>query len=380
MNKKILILGIVLVLIVVVLLGVTQTSLFSLYNEQDVVVGVIYPLSGDAAIFGTEFSKVAIMARDEINANGGVNGKKLNLIFEDGQCDAKASIDATNKLINIDNVKIINGGICSGETLAIAPIAEQNKVILFSPGSGSPEITNSGDYIFRNMASDAYSGIKIADNMIKNNEITVAIISENTDYPKALAKVFRERYSELGGKILVDETFGTEDKDFRTIITKVIALNPDVIYLNPQTPQTLSLLLKQLEEFDYKGKLYGNEYVRSNYVLENNSKQIEGIIFAETVFDENNSYTRQVLQKMQDQNIEMSYTNYLAQVYDSIYILTEAIDFCNTDKNTDCIRDYLYSIKERKGAQGVLTIDADGDAVLDFELKTIKDGNIVKLQ
>ena len=72
------------------------------------------------------------------------------MIYEDGLCDGKGATNAVQKLINIDGVKIIIGGVCSGETLGAAPLAESSKVILFSPGSGSPDITNAGDYIFRN--------------------------------------------------------------------------------------------------------------------------------------------------------------------------------------------------------------------------------------
>lgn len=375
-NKTIGVIIAAVIIVAAIILTTNSTGLLTLNTPQEYVIGSIMPLSGDAAVFGTPFEKTINMAVNEINSNGGINGKKLKVIFEDGKCNNKDAVDAASKLINLDNTKVIIGGICSGETLGAAPIAESNKVILFSPASGSPDITNAGDYIFRNMASDAYSGKKIAQATIKNNIKKIAIISENSDYALALANVFTKEYTKLGGKVVINEKFDSKETDFRTIVSKVLSKNPDAIYLDPQTPATFAILLKQLKEMGYNGTLYGNEYTRDKTILNNYPSQIEGIIFAESAFNKNNPLTKELINKLKIKNIDDTYPSYQAKVYDSVYIIKDALIKCKRE-NTDCIKNYLYSIKNRPGADGNLTINKYGDAELDFVLKTVHNGKII---
>ena len=102
-----------------------------------IMIGFIGPLTGDAAAYGEPERDVVALAVEEINAAGGINGRQISVIYEDGKCDGTASASAAQKLVNVDKVKVIIGGFCSGETLGAAPIAEQNKVILISPSSTS---------------------------------------------------------------------------------------------------------------------------------------------------------------------------------------------------------------------------------------------------
>ena len=163
---------------------------------------------GDAATYGVDEKNATALAVEEINNAGGIKGRSLEVIYEDGKCSGKDAATAAQKLINIDGVKIILGGACSGETLSIAPIAEQNKIIIFSAFSSSPDITKAGDYIFRNSPSDldvakGYAQFIVSRGGYKN----IAIISENTDYAGGVKKVFNEEIARLGGKIVADEVF-----------------------------------------------------------------------------------------------------------------------------------------------------------------------------
>jgi len=199
-------------------------------------IGFIGPLTGSAASAGEPTQKAVALAVEEINNSGGIKGRPIKIIYEDGKCEGKEAVNAAQKLINIDKVKIIIGGFCSGETLAVAPIAEAAKIILFSTGSGSPDITNAGDYIFRNFPSDASSGRKIAELAIENNLKSIALLVETTDYAQAIKKVFNDHFSELGGKIPIDESFTSQSTDLRAQLTRIKAKNPNAIYFLPQSP------------------------------------------------------------------------------------------------------------------------------------------------
>src|SRR3989344_5643530 len=127
-------------------------------------IGVMAPLTGDGAAYGLPIQKAIKIAIDEVNAKGGVNGVKLEPIYEDSKCNPKDGNAAAQKLVNVDKVKVIIGGACSGETLGAAPITGASKVVLLSPSATSPDITTKGgDYTFRVAPSDAYAGIVAAN-------------------------------------------------------------------------------------------------------------------------------------------------------------------------------------------------------------------------
>src|SRR3989338_266462 len=170
-------------------------------------IGVMLPLTGDGAAYGLPIQKALKIAFDEINAKGGVNGAKLDPIYEDSKCNPKDGNAAAQKLINVDKVKVIIGGACSGETLGASPLTESNKVILISPSATSPDVTNAGDFVFRVAPSDAYAGTVAAEYAYNElNARKAAIIAETTDYTQGLARVFREQFTKLGGELVADES------------------------------------------------------------------------------------------------------------------------------------------------------------------------------
>src|SRR3989344_5679165 len=166
-------------------------------------IGVMYPLTGDGASYGLPIQRTTRIAVDEINAQGGVNGRKLEVIYEDSKCNPKDGNAAAQKLVNLDKVKVIIGGVCSGETLGAAPITEAAKVVLISPSATNPDITNAGDFVFRLAPSDAFAGVVASDYAFNGMDArNAAVISESTDYAQGLRKVFKEEFVKLGGKIV----------------------------------------------------------------------------------------------------------------------------------------------------------------------------------
>ncbi|MCY4111184.1 MAG: ABC transporter substrate-binding protein, partial [Chloroflexi bacterium] len=112
-------------------------------------IGVMESLTGAGETYGTVAHQAKLMALEEINAAGGVDGRRLELVVEDSKCNAQDAINAYNKLTDVDGVKIILGTSCSGAMLGVAPLAEADGVILFSGLASNPDIANAGDYIFR---------------------------------------------------------------------------------------------------------------------------------------------------------------------------------------------------------------------------------------
>ncbi|MAG91212.1 hypothetical protein CMO83_03945 [Candidatus Woesearchaeota archaeon] len=342
-------------------------------------IGVIYPLSGDAASYGLPIQRTTKIAVDEINAKGGVNGRKLQIIYEDGKCNPKDGNAGAQKLVDVDKVQVIIGGVCSGETLGAAPITEAGRVILISPSATSPDVTDAGDFVFRTAPSDAFAGVVAAEYAISELAAEkAAVITEATDYAQGLREVFNDNFAELGGEIVSDETFNPEDTDFRTQVTKVKAAKPDVIYIVPQSEQKGVLLVRQIKEAGLTQQLITAEVlIGRNLIAEN--EELEGIIGVEQRFDEDAPKASALLAKYKEQaNQDAPFPAYMSGSYDIVYLIAEAIEAVGYDGEK--IRDYLYGVEDFEGALGKITFDERGDVLLDFAVRQAKDGKIETLK
>ncbi|MBI2558683.1 ABC transporter substrate-binding protein [Candidatus Woesearchaeota archaeon] len=343
-------------------------------------IGVMMPLSGDAAAYGLPIQKAFKIALQEVNSKGGVNGRKLEAIYEDSKCNPKDGNAAAQKLVNIDKVKVIVGGVCSGETLGAAPITEADKVILISPSATSPDITKAGDFVFRVAPSDAFAGIVASEYAFKDaNAKKAAVISETTDYAQGLRNVFKENFVKLGSEIVADETYNPEDTDFRAQVAKVKVTNPDVIYLVPQAPAKGILLIKQLKESGYAKQLLTAEVLIGRNIIKENGADMEGLIGIEQKFDEKNPKAAALVAKYtQEAKEEPPFPGYMAGAYDIVYLLADAIGKYGYD--SEKIRDYLYEVKDYDGAVGKLTIDDNGDPIMEYSILQVKNSQPVMLR
>jgi len=205
-----------LIIIVVVIVGIVL-----IVNNNDVEeetgpikIGIIGPLTGDAATLGENAVAAAEMAVDEINASGGINDRILELAVEDGQCTGNVANNAANKLINVDGVVAIIGGMCSAESSAITTLSEQAQVPLLSPASSAPSLTDAGDYFFRIYPSDAYQGVFAAEHMKNTLGINkVAVLYTNDDWGVGLQGAFIESFEGLGGEVVAVESFEKTARD-----------------------------------------------------------------------------------------------------------------------------------------------------------------------
>ncbi len=361
--------------------GTQQTSsgtqaMTQMSDDNSIKVGAILPLTGDGAAYGEPMQKVAQIALDEINAAGGVNGKKLEFIWEDGKCNGNDAADAANKLINVDKVQIIYGGFCSSETLAIAPIAEAAHVVVLSPASSSPDITNAGDYIFRNYPSDATQGKVLAQGAQKQGFKKIGILAEQNDYTLGIQKVFQDQFQQLGGTVVV-ETYLPDDTDFRTSLLKLKSDSVDALMVDPQTPAKADLIFKQLQEMDWNVKLMGNDVVAGYQdLISKYSKLVEGMVVAEFTYDKTNpAFQKLVAQFKKETGKDLPYGTYASTCYDAVYIIKEAL--AKVGNNADALKGYLAAINGRKGLAGTLTFDENGDPKAGHSLEIVKNGKVV---
>ncbi|MDP1694950.1 MAG: ABC transporter substrate-binding protein [Candidatus Woesearchaeota archaeon] len=363
MEKKQIWIGILVVVLVGTAIGLlfAQGSLtgLSVQEKNEVLIGFIGPLSGDASIVGEVEKNAAEIAVEEINQKGGIKGKKIRMIYEDGKCNGKDASIAANKLITIDKLKILFV-VCSAENLAVAPLAEKNKVIQFAAWASHPDITDAGEYVFRNAQSDSQTA-ELAAKTIYLNYKNIGEIYELTDYSQGLHREFNKNIELLGGTV-ISEGFLQGSNDMKTEITKILRSSPEAIFVNPNTPVTGLILLKQVRELGFKGQIYGNFFGSAPQVVE--SEMAQGMIFFSEPTVEENEIKKKLFEKYKSKyGSEPAFSYPVAARYDTVYIIAEAIAFCNSDKKTECIKDYIYAIEEFKGALGTYSFDEHGDVV-----------------
>ena len=325
--------------------------------NQTIKIGFIGPLTGDASSYGIMDRNAVILAVEDINEAGGVNGKTLELIAEDGKCTGKEAVTAATKLIDVDKVKIIAGGSCSSETLGIAPLAESNEVIVFSSLSSSPEITNAGDYVFRNYQSDAIQGVQVAE-IISSGYRRAAVLSENTDYAQGLRGVFKSEFARLGGIVVADEVYDQSAKDMRTQLSKIKDAVPEAIFLAPQAGSQGGIAMKQALELGITAPMFAAIPVGFDW-LEAAGNAAEGLVYLDAP-EVNQSDTRQadLLARYRERFGEPVWPYAVFLGYDRTQILAEALRECGED--TGCIKQWIYD-NEYSGIGMTYQFDSNGD-------------------
>jgi branched-chain amino acid transport system substrate-binding protein len=332
-------------------------------SDNTVSFGAVLPITGDAAAYGLAEQKGAMLAVEEINANGGINGKKINLAIEDGKCDGKEAATAAQKLISITKVPAIIGGACSGETLGFVDIANENKVVIISPSATSPDITTKGGaYTFRFSPSDALASKVAAQYAMEDlGAKKAAIITENTDYAQGLRTSFSEAFQALGGSIEVDESFNTGTTDFRTQALKIKTANVDVVYLLPQTPAPGITIVKSLKDQGVTAPLLTAEVMIGREVAKDNAETLQSLIGFEAFFDENEgssaAFTAAFGKKY---NEEMAFPFYSANAYSAVYLLKELYE--GGDTTGEMMQTKMANLSDWSGgALSGVTFDENGD-------------------
>lgn len=375
------IIGVAVIVIVVVLIAVLggNEKVSDTNRESDgevMKVGVIAPLSGDAASYGEMVQNGVAIAVSEINDNGGVNGMMVEAIYEDGMCTGVDAASAAQKLINVDKVKLIIGGSCSGEMLAVAPIAEAAEVIAFSSVASNPDISNAGDFIFRNHPSDNEAGAKLAE-LIAQDHSTVAVVTEQTDYAQGIRAVFLDEFEKLGGEVVFDEAFGTENADFRSILTKLSATQPDAIFLNPQTESKIVQLANQSRELGLEQPFYGAYLTGPETVA---VESINGMTLVDLpVLSDSRESKKFTNQYLSEYGKAPNFPFFAGSSYDAMNLLAQAVSEVGLD--TSAVRDYLYELDSYTGVIGSHGFDENGDVEnISLIVRQVVDGELVEIK
>ncbi len=253
------------ILLVLVVLAMVALPACGGGGSKTLKIAILAPLSGDVATFGQSTRDGALLAIEEWNAKGGVLGMQIEPIVEDSQCNAEAAVSAANKVIDQDGVKFIIGEVCSSASIPISEVAMAKGVLQISPTSTNPQVTvdengNTKSLIFRACFIDPFQGEVAAKFALEELGATTAavLLDQGNDYVRGLAEFFRDSFEAGGGKVVVWETYTSDDSDFSAILTKVKDANPDVLYL-PDYYSTVNLQAAQAREMGITATLMGGD-------------------------------------------------------------------------------------------------------------------------
>ncbi len=339
-------------------------------------LGFMGPLTGNSQWYGDHQLKAIQIAADEINAAGGIDGKKLEIVAEDDGCLPKNGPGVLEKLVDTDGVKVIVGPYCSPVCMSAAPLAEAKKVVLFNT-CATDKLREAGEYIFRNKPGSAAEAGAVAEFAARHDGVKqVAILHFNNDYGVALRDAFKQAFEAAGGKVTGAEAFDPGSTEYRTQLSKLAAANPEAIYLVGYAKED-GWALRQAREMGLKQRFYGSLPVENADFLTNAGEAAEGIVYP-SLYDAHadNPLTKSFNEKFRARYGEDS-EMWGALYYDSVMMLKPALEKCGED--AACVKDELLKTKGFEGAAGTTSMDGKGDAVKPFLFKTVKGGKFTAL-
>jgi branched-chain amino acid transport system substrate-binding protein len=353
-------------------------------GSGDIKVAILAPLSGPVPTFGVSTRDGALMAIDEWNANGGINGRKLVPVVEDSQCTPDPAVNAANKVIDQDKVKYIIGEVCSKASIPVTEIANAKKVVMISPTSTATGVTVDAngkvkDYIFRACFIDPFQGQVGAKFAFTTLKAKTAFIMEDQSnaYVVGLAGAFETSFTALGGKIVGKENYTGKDTDFSAILAKVADAKPDLVYL-PDYYNVVNLVTKQAKEKGITAPFMGGDGWDS---ADLDTKAADGGYYTNHYSPDDTrpevvNFLKAYGAKYKDDKGQPKVPDALAALaYDAANILFTAIKNAGTADDTTKVKDALAGITFN-GISGKITYDASHNPVKSATILHVTGGKI----
>ncbi len=341
--------------------------------QDEIRIGEFESLTGANASYGISSTRGSALALEEINAAGGVLGKKIHLITEDDRSMAGEPATIIRKLIASDKVVAVLGEFASSKALEAAPIAQEYKVPMLSPGATNERVTQVGDYIFRNCFIDPFQGTVMSKFALSRGYKNVAVLTdEKQDYSKGLSEAFIKHFKANGGSIVKEQSYSSGDKDFRAQLTSIRASKPDAVFL-PGYYGEVALIALQARQLGIKVPFLGGDGWIGNSLLPIAGKSLDGSFFSGHCSMENQDPALQSFIKKYKAKYDTMPDDMAALGYDGMHILADAIRRAGVAE-PKAIRDALAATKDFQGVTGKITIDNNRNAKKAAVIQTIGKG------
>jgi branched-chain amino acid transport system substrate-binding protein len=339
-------------------------------QQSKIRIGVIAPLSGFLASAGQDTTQALQIALEELPQ------QDVELVYEDGACDASKAITAYQKLSKIDDIKYLIGPYCGQSAVAILPLLNKDKIVSISSGAPDNELAKPSDYFFRTQIPNALETKKIAEFLIQKNIKNVATYTAKNTFGESYKNSFIEQFKKLGGNILISEGSLDYQADFKTEITKIMNKSPEAIFLVTASRNQMGIFVKQAKELDYKGIIIGGSITEEQELLDAAGSAAEGALYVHYVDKQNLSEKQKKFFAKFNQKFGKDPGVRVLTAYDAFEILYSAIKQCEI-KNTECVRQKLNLIKDYEGVTGKISFNENGDAEIPLIIKTVKNSEFI---
>lgn len=347
-------------------------------DTNKVVIGHVASLTGDTATFGTSADKGIKLAMEEINKAGGVLGKQVEVLTEDDRSLPDEAKTACEKLINRDHVCAILGEIASSRSIAMAPVCQDAKIPMLSPGSTNPKVTQAGDYIFRACFIDQFQGSAMAKFVVENLKVKkyAVLYAANSDYSVGLKDFFNEAAKKLGAEPTVQLSYSEKsDVDFSSQLTKIRDTNPETIIVTGYYTEA-GQIAKQARQLGIKVPLVGGDGWDSDQLLKIGGDALTGCYFANHYApDEDRPAVKDFVAAFKARNNNEVPDAMAILGYDAMKLMADAIKRAGSTEGPK-IRDALASTRDFPGAAGSITIDKDRNAKKPIVIVGIDNGKL----
>ena len=338
-------------------------------------------MTGGNATFGTSAANGAKMAIKEANAKGGVLGKQIQGIYADNKSEPSESANAMTKLLTQDRVVAVTGIFSSSNAIAASSVAEANKVPFLAVGATNPKVTvdeKNGkvkENTFRICFIDPFQGTVGANFVLDTLKLKKAVIlvDNSSDYSKGLSAFFKDAFTKGGGAIVAEEAYLQKDQDFKTILTKVKALNPDVIYV-PGYYEEVGKIVKQARELGMNQPVVGGDGWDSPKLVEvGTADALNNTFFTNHYSPDDTSEASKAFVEAYKKEYGQAPDAMAVLSYDATNVLLDAIKRADST-DPEKIRVALAATKNYPAVTGATTLNDGHDAVKIAVIIEMKDG------
>lgn len=352
------------------------TPAHTLANDP-ITIGFFAPLSGDNAEYGRKFDHAITLYVENLNADGGINGRPIQILRED---DRALPVDAANiarRFASDRRILATIGSFSSTAALAAAPIYERAGVVQLSPSSSHPDFTAQGTYMFRNVNTQDIEGPLNAQFVVEDlGAKRVAVIYRQDDWGLTASSSFVSAIGDLDANVVLNEAIIEGTRDFRPLITRMRSLDIDVIYLALFYADA-AVFAQQAQQAGLNQPVVTNSSLNNPELITLGGAAVEGFFVPTNFFaGDPDPVVQGFLQSYRERWNEEP-DQFAAIAYDSIAVIAEAarsVLDAGQPLTRQAIRDALYNLEPYRGASGLIEFDSNGDVIKSMTWLVIRDG------
>lgn len=340
---------------------------------QTVKVGVLAPLSGSAAADGRSVLTGIQIAAEEINAAGGVLGKRIELVVYDDQADPRLAVNFARRLIELDKVTFIIGASYSGASLAASPVANEAKVPFIAAYAVHPDITRGKPYAFRMGLLGPVQGRVGAYLAQRLGAKRVAILTIQNDFGRSLEQGFREQAAKLGLEIVFSETYPPGNQNFTPLLARLKASAPQALYASGYYAEAANLV-RQAKTLGLDIPIIGQEGYDSPKFIELAGPAAEGVYVTTTLDRDSPSSEVQGFLRKYQERVGIPADMVGASGYAALKVMSRAIQRAQTFEGQAIQRALLGLINIETAVGKVYYFTSEGDPVKSATVQVVRDG------